>query len=229
MKRPDREAYVRRYEDRLRQHGYAPATLGWGKHGRQEIRFGVLAEEILTDPECSVLDVGCGFGDLDDFMRRRGWAGAYRGIDLVPGLVDVAKSRNPDIDVRVADLDDFAASNERFDYVVASGIFNAKLDSEPNPAYIERSLRQMFALCRVAVCVDFMSTFVDFQHETAWHTDPAWAIAAARAISPRFRLRHDYMPFEFALTIYSDASITPRNVFTLHDSNPSGEPRDIVG
>ena len=34
----------------------------------------------------------------------------------------------------------------------------------------------MFELCRQAICVDFMSKYVDFQSPEAWHTDPAWAM-----------------------------------------------------
>jgi SAM-dependent methyltransferase len=227
MQPHDRKAYVERYESRLRQFGHSPETLGWGKTGRQEFRFAILADAAIATPGSSVLDVGCGFADLYDYLVAGGWSGRYVGVDLVPGLVDMARQRHPDLDVRTADIAELANSEERFDYVIASGIFNARLASEQNGNHIERTMGQMFGLCTRAMCVDFMSTYVDFQHETAWHTDPAWAIAVAHRLSGRYSLRHDYMPYEFALTVYKDARISERNVFAEFDpGTPVRPPKD---
>ena len=78
--------------------------------------------------------------------------------------------------------------------------------------------KAMHGLARIAVCVDFMSSHVDFQKPGAWHTDPGWALAEAHKLSRRVRLRHDYMPFEFALFIYRDDAVNERRVFAAHDT-----------
>jgi SAM-dependent methyltransferase len=215
----DRASYVKRYEERLHRHGYSPEALGWGRNGRQEFRFSILSADILVNPMSSVLDVGCGFADLYEFLRARGWSGRYVGIDLVPALLDVARARHPKLDLRLADLVEISPGTERFEYVVASGIFNAKLVAESNTTHVERSLGQMFDLCDVAMMSDFLSTHVDFQHETAWHADPAWAAGVAAQLSQRFALRHDYMPYEFALTVYRRAEVSWRNVFKSYDAS----------
>lgn len=208
----DRQAYIDRYESRLRQFGYAPETLGWGKKGRQETRFAVLSAEIIQHPEASVLDVGCGFADLHEFLTQHGWRGRYTGIDIVPSLLDIAKQRHPGVDLRCVDLGNFSADSA-YDYVVASGVFNAKISAEDNLRYIRRSLVRMFKIARIAVCVDFLSTYVDFKDPIAWHTDPSWALTVAKELSKRVALRHDYMPFEFSLFVYRDQEISNRNVF----------------
>lgn len=214
MKPVDRDAYVKRYTERLREHSYSPEALGWGKSGRQDVRFSVLCEEVLRAPRSSVLDVGCGFADLYGFLRTRGWEGRYKGLDLVPGLLDVARERHPGVDVELLDIAEADPPEApTFDYVVASGVFNAALEGEANTEHIERSLARMFGFARVAVCVDFLSAFADFQHPIAWHTDPGWAVATARRLSPRLRLRHDYMPFEFSLFVYRDDGLSDRGVF----------------
>lgn len=212
MKALDKAEYIERYEARLRQFGYSPETLGWGKHGRQEVRFAVLAEPALQSPESSVLDVGCGFADLYDFLRQRGWSGRYVGIDVVPALLEVAREHHPALDLRQADITE-ARDLGQFDYVISSGAFNGRLVAENNEEHIATALQAMFAAARVAVCVDFLSTYVDFQKPEAWHTDPLWAFGVARRFSRRVALRHDYMPFEFALFLYRDDSVSERNVF----------------
>lgn len=213
MREEDRQDYIQRYEERLQRFGYSAETLGWGQHGREEIRFSVLADCALRMPASSVLDVGCGFADLYDFLAQHNWHGKYTGIDIVPGLLNVACERHPGLDLREADIANAPASLETHDFVIASGVLNAKLRSADNQAHIVNVLTAMYGYAREAVCVDFMSTYVDFQKPGSWHTDPAWAFGVAKRLSRRVVLRHDYMPFEFALFIFKDDSISERHVF----------------
>ena len=201
MKKNDVNEYIKRYTERFLEFGYSPETLGWGKNGKQNIRFSVLANDAIKE-NASVLDIGCGFADLYSFMREKSWKGNYHGIDIVPVLINKAKEHYPNIKLENKDF-----SNDHLnksDYVIASGIFNAKLNEELNEQYIEKSLVRMFELCNKAVCVDFMSTYVDFKKLGAWHTSPEWAFSIAKKISKRVVLRSDYMPYEFTLIIYKD-------------------------
>jgi SAM-dependent methyltransferase len=207
MRDVDRQGYVARYEGRLAEFGASPQTLGWGTRagGRQAVRFDVVLDLLGEVGATSVLDVGCGFADLHDHLRAAGWQGTYRGIDIVGRLLDVARERDPAITVTEADIADHVPSDpDRFDVVVACGAFNWTLEGERNADHIRRSVTRMFALARRAVCVDFLSTHVDYRQPGAWHTDPAWALELARGLSRRFRLRHDYMPYEYALVVYRD-------------------------
>jgi SAM-dependent methyltransferase len=199
MEAVDRQAYVERYERRLAEHGHAPETLGW-RPGRERARFGVVADVIADTGARSLLDVGCGFADLLDFLREQGWDGDYHGIDLVPGLLAEARRRHPALRFEEADIADYEPGRA-FDVVVASGVFNYELQAEDNRDHIARSVARMFALARRAICVDFLTTAVDHRHPGAWHTDPAWALDLGRRLSERAELRQDYLPFEFALVV----------------------------
>lgn len=223
MKTEDRIECVERYEKRLQEFGYSPATLGWGVHGRQEVRFSVLAEFALQMPDCSILDVGCGFGDLYNFLRNRRWHGRYTGIDIVPGLLEVARKRHAALDVRELDITDDPASLGEYDFVVSSGIFNAALPSGDNELHIEAGLRSMYRRSRYATCLDFLSSYVDFQKAGSYHTDPSWALAAAKRLTRRVLLRHDYMPYEFSMFLFRDDIISERNVFRSVEDELKGE------
>lgn len=208
----DTEEYVQRYEGRLAEFGYSPETLGWGKNSRQDLRFSVLGELALESGTGSVLDVGCGFGDLYEFLTSRGWCGEYLGIDLVPGLVTIARERHPNLEFREADIADNATYHPA-DFVIASGVFNGRLTSAQNQTHIQNALRNMHRNARIATCVDFLTSYVDFQKPGSWHTDPAWAFGIAKTLSKRVALRHDYFPYEFALIIFANDRISGRNVF----------------
>jgi SAM-dependent methyltransferase len=222
VKIEDRLDCVDRYEKRLREFGYSPETLGWGLQGRQEVRFSILAELAVRKPKSSVLDVGCGFCDLFDFLDRRGWRGHYTGIDIVPGLLKVARQRHAGLDVREVDITDEHAELGEYDFVISSGIFNAKLPSGNNDIHVKAALQSMFRYCRYATCVDFLSSYVDFQKPGANHTDPGWAFAQAKQLTRNVLLRHDYMPFEFAVFLFRDDSASERNVFRLFEDKLAG-------
>lgn len=213
MEQADRCRYVERYERRLEEHGYSPQALGWGKHGRQEVRFSVLAKDVLEAPESSVLDVGCGFADLYDFLTERGWRGDYTGIDIVPALLRVARQRHPDLDLRELDISEDPDSLGTYDFVIASGVFNAKLAKGDNRSHILQSLEVMTRHARVAVSADFLTAYLALQAPADWHTEPEWLLSQVRQFNRRLMLRCDYMPYEFALILLRDDRISERKVF----------------
>ncbi|HWW62936.1 MAG TPA: class I SAM-dependent methyltransferase [Thermoanaerobaculia bacterium] len=211
MDERDRLALIARYESRLARHGRTPEALGWGKSGKQEIRFAVLAAAAIAQPESSVLDVGCGFADLYDFLVAHGWRGRYTGVDLVPGLLEVARDRHPQLELR--ELDITTAQLGAHDFVIGSGIANTALQHVDELAHVETLIAAMFAHANAMVAIDFLSTWVDFIREGAWHTDPAWALATAHKLTRRVALRHDYLPYEFALFLRRDDGIGEGNTF----------------
>jgi SAM-dependent methyltransferase len=214
MNQGDILKYIERYTQRFSAHGYSSETLGWGKFGKQDIRFGVLSGNAIVDQNASVLDVGCGFADLYKFMKSHGWAGKYTGIDIVPVLIEQAAVMHPDANLIVGDFDQLELAPH--DYVIGSGIFNARLLNEPMEKYITDAINRMMSLANKAVCVDFLSSYVDFEKEGSWHTSPEWAYGMARKLSRRVMLRSDYLPYEFTLIIFKDDQIGENNTFEAY-------------
>lgn len=212
MNPKDKRKYIERYEKNYRKYGCDPRTLGWCV-GRQEMRFHVLTS-IGDVGNKSILDLGCGFADLYDFLMRRGWQGRYTGFDIVPKLVEVARGRHPGVDIRLLDIleDDI---DEKFDYIFASGVFNAKLVGESNKLYIKKMMQKMFEMANSGVSVDFVSSYVDYHQEETYHAEPERIFKMCKKLSKRVILRHDYMPYEFAVYVYKEDSIDEkRNVFS---------------
>ena len=169
MNPKDRQDRVQFFQGMLKQHGAVPQALDWGNRPRQEVRFEVLWSLLRDQPGASVLDVGCGLGDLHGYLRSKGWSGRYSGVDIVPEFVSIARERCPGSEVRVVDLADPATDHSlpaarglEADFVYASGIFNHALPTKTELANADLMLAAMFGLCRVAVVCDWLSSFVDF-------------------------------------------------------------------
>lgn len=212
MKQNDKIVAISRYNERLKRYGYDPRTLGWFK-GRQPVRFRVLSEIGDLD-NCSILDVGCGFGDLYRFLIKRGFNIAYTGIEINSNLIEIARKKYPDACFEIKDIliDEI---NHKFDWVFSSGIFNFTLSD--NKPFIQNMLKKMLELCNNGVAADFMSGYVDFKNMDVYYASPEHIFSFCKTLSKRVVLRHDYMPFEFCVYIYKDDRINERNVFTEFD------------
>lgn len=208
MKDSDREAYIERYNERLEEYGKDPKTLGWMR-GRQEIRFEALTGIGDLDG-ASVLDIGCGFGDLLGFLQERDVDVDYRGWDINPDLVEIAREEYPEGSFETVDVSERDGDVE-YDYVFASGVFNHQISD--NEAFVRDSLATMVEIADRGVAVDFMSTYVDYRAEDAYYADPREIFDYCKELSMRVSLRHDYLPYEFCVYVYVDDAIDEDNAF----------------
>ena len=201
MNSKDKETHISRTMERFSKYGVDSRTLGWPKNNTWQ-RFKVLSEVGNLNNK-TILDLGCGYADLYNWLGENGWQGKYIGYDIVPKYVEVARSRYPAVEICEIDILEKDIS-EKYDYVMACGVMNAKVLEENNDLYIEKMLSKMLQLARVAVSCDFLSPYVDFQGPWAYHPNMDVIIGIIRRLSKRFAIRHDYMPYEFTAYIYKN-------------------------
>ena len=67
---------------------------GWGSRRSQFRRYEVVVKECGIRSGDSVLDVGCGTGDLYWYLHDHGIDVRYAGMDVVPKMVELAKKNN---------------------------------------------------------------------------------------------------------------------------------------
>ena len=213
MKLKDKQETIERYNRRLEKYGYDPKTLGWLKN-RQGVRFEALSKIGCLDG-CSVIDVGCGFGDLYAFLKSKGLKIDYTGYDINPSLIEIAEGLYTDACFEVKDIEE-ETTNRQFDWVLSSGVFNFRLSD--NESFIKSMLTQMFSLCRKGMAVDFFSSYVDYENRDGYYSSPEEIFGFCKSLSKRVSIKHDYMPYEFCIYVYKNDRINERNIFHQHES-----------
>lgn len=211
MDNKDKQKIIERYEQRLREFGPVQKSLGWLK-GRQRFRFYYLMNIERFGKNDSVLDIGCAYGDLKDFLLKEGWNGKYCGVDIVPSLIEIAKDKYQGIDARVVDIltEKF---DEKFDWVMSSGALTSKTEDDTY-VYFSQMIGKMFEICKKGVAVNFCSPYVEFQSDVNFHPEIPKLLAIVTSHTKRFVLRHDYMPYEFTLYMYKDDAVNAdANIF----------------
>jgi SAM-dependent methyltransferase len=211
MKDRDRIELCERYRNRWQEYGYDPRTLGWNKDC-QWVRFSAALEGLRQDDYSSVLDIGCGFGDLLGYLRSQGWNGRYTGLDLVDELIVEARKQHAGDRSAEFLCGDTSALNDshKSDMAVALGVFNHRLHQD-NLQFARETIEKMWhSTTRVIVC-DFLSVASDAEHRRGdlYYADPAKLYQFAAGYSRRIMIHHAYMPFEFQLKIWHDDNFEP--------------------
>jgi SAM-dependent methyltransferase len=195
----DNQSNIHLYSELAQRYGIDFRAADWGSRDSQEKRFQVLCEIGDLDDR-SVLDIGCGQGDLYGWLKRHKKHARYTGLDITPHMVDQARKRFPKARFCDWDLLDDSRPLKAHDYVVSSGIFAHRRTSPFE--FLKAMVRRMFELSRRGVAFNSLSTWATEKVGTEFHADPLKVLAFCRALSPRVALRHDYHPRDFTVYVY---------------------------
>jgi SAM-dependent methyltransferase len=123
------EAVADYYSDKLAAHGPTPRGVDWKDVESQHVRHRQFLRLLADDPDASVIDIGCGYGDFLTFLRSEGHRGPYIGCDISVAMVEAARTlhgEGPGYEFIVGQAPHAAA-----DYAVGSGILNVMRGSAP--------------------------------------------------------------------------------------------------
>lgn len=170
--------------------------VGWRDRLQQSAYFEALVEIGERDTS-SVLDVGCGQGDLYAFLCARGFNGRYTGIDLSPELITSARERFPAAHFVLGDVLD--AGLAPHDFVLASGLFDYR--TSDSPTRLRATLRRMFDLARLGVAWNMFAVAPPGRADL-YHEPLGDLLAFCDELTPHFTLRRDYDPAHFTVYLY---------------------------
>lgn len=139
----DRATVIHFHRHRIAQFGaHSARALGWVSEASQASRFESIAQSVDFN-DSSVLDLGCGTGDLKAFLDARFCGVSYLGVDQVPEFVARARARYAGEPHASFELGDFSSMIfPRVDHVVACGSLSYRSSS---PNYVYGSIAKMFA------------------------------------------------------------------------------------
>jgi len=138
---------TRYYKRLLRQHGRTPQALAERAEDKDLEFYQHLFQGIALPNQLSVLDIGCGMGDLIDFLQlREASIESYLGIDLVGPFIDLCRQEYlPPCEFRKANfISRSFAPAERFNLVVNMGVLVSRVLNYE--AYVEHCIEKMIAL-----------------------------------------------------------------------------------
>ncbi|MBA2675654.1 class I SAM-dependent methyltransferase [Ramlibacter sp.] len=175
----ERATVMHYHRHRIAEFGPRPQALGWKAPHSQWERFELIAQA-ADFAHCSVLDVGCGRGDLKDFLDERHPGVRYTGVDQMPELLDDAVRRHG-ASARFL-LGDFGQMElPAADYVIASGALSYRCAEE---GWHLRMVRKMHAAARRALIFNVLDARRFPDHPLLVGHDCAEVLDLCRRLSP---------------------------------------------
>lgn len=113
------------FETRLAAYGHDPRGVDWESAAAQQARFAALLQ-IGDLAGSSVLDAGCGLGDLYGYLLAQGISAAYTGCDLSLAHIVAARAAHPEARFIHADVREVVPA-QQFDYVIACGTLHLRV------------------------------------------------------------------------------------------------------
>jgi SAM-dependent methyltransferase len=146
------------YRHLLLRYGVSPQALAERSNLKEQQFYQHLFDGIDLPPVRSVLDIGCGMGNLIEFLHRRGvHASNYLGVDLVKQFIMHCRNRyqEPYDFLHANFVSDSCFPDRRFDLVAATGVLVSRVFQYEQ--YIEYCIRKMIDLSSKYVVFNIIS------------------------------------------------------------------------
>jgi len=195
----EKATIIHYHRHRIKAFSDTVKSLGWKGEESQLKRFEVIFQ--LADfNSCSIMDVGCGQGDLKGFLGQRVAGFSYIGIDQMPEFIIEAEKRYgymPDTHFYQADFS--SAELPKVDYVIASGALGYR---SANTAYYKEVIASMYASAKCALAFNMLDVTAFPEHPLLVGHDAEEIVAFCKMLSPRVELINNYLDDDFTLFMY---------------------------
>ena len=192
------------YTTKLAKHGETPLGVDWNGEESQTIRFEQLCKIVNTTNNFSIIDLGCGYGALYDFLVTKYDCPSYLGVDVSAGMIKAAVQRYKDQPQARFVLS--SEPNQVADFSVASGIFNVRMGRSDDDwrSYLEATLDVLDRTSRVGFAFNCLTSYSDKDkmRDYLYYADPCVLFdLCKRRYSRNVALLHDYDLYEFTILV----------------------------
>jgi len=198
LNKEDQDKIISWYAGNIRKFGENIKALQWKTKKSQQLRFQVLTE-IADLSNKTILDAGCGFGDLFGFIKEKGIKFKYCGCDITPPMIEIAKKLHSNLEYAAIDFLELPCKR-KVDYVIASGLFGIKISE--SDFFLKSAVRKMFNFCTKGVAFNCLGNYVDYKEDHLYYAKQEETFAFCRSLTSKVVLRNDYLPWEFTIYLY---------------------------
>jgi hypothetical protein len=204
---PNLDQVKQYFDKRIQEHGTSARGSDWNSEASQYARFDQLLKVIEGSGSFSLLDYGCGWGALADYLAEKGFSVDYYGYDLLESAILQAREVHSGKPGRTFTTEEI--SLPVCDYVVASGIFNFRgaQSFEAWTDYVVSLIDRFHTLSRKGFACNFLTKYsdADRMRPDLYYADPLFLFDYCKNhYSKNVALLHDYRLYDFTLIIRKD-------------------------
>ena len=159
--------------------------LGWESKEAQYLRFNALISTVVLENK-KMLDVGCGLGNLLEYLNDKKIKLDYTGVDILDSMVESAKAKK--LVGRFYCIDIFEShsfSDESFDVIYSSGIFNLNLEN--NKEFLIKALNRFILLSRDVIAFSLLHKNSLDKEDLYYYFDPDEVVTMINQLFPELK------------------------------------------
>lgn len=195
------KARVAGYQKSFEKYGVSPKSLKWASKRAAEQRYEQIVADINFEGK-SILDVGCGFGDIIPRISGKAKRFDYKGIDLTPEFIREAKKLYPGHKFVVGNY--FAKPlKENFDVVICSGALN--LNVKDNLDFRKKAIKTMFKQAKEVLVFNMAGRYSQpktSSKSNVWFANPLEILEYCLGLTKKVILRHHYHSRDFTMVMF---------------------------
>jgi SAM-dependent methyltransferase len=194
----------RRHHGKALSEGVTDAEkVGFRNALAQKIRFEAATRVMYPDGDFSVLDFGCGLGNMSEHLPSRA---KYTGLDVLDEMIVGARERYPGMRFHSGTLNELHDAGERFDVVYGCGLWGEKFHDRQHEEIFD-FLRVMWDMCDHSIMFTVPSRYSD--------KDDGWRVTFTpelmfgwchSQLGERVMVDHTFLPHVFAVYVYKQPS-----------------------
>ncbi|MEE8574241.1 MAG: class I SAM-dependent methyltransferase [Thermodesulfobacteriota bacterium] len=189
---------------RHRINKYSSGTveaLGWKNRESQSKRFEILAG-VGDMNGSSVLDLGCGYGDLRAYLDTLFIDLTYVGVDYMPEFIAEARERYNGREDTIFFKSDFTKEALPLsDYVIANGVFCYR---SADKGFHFELIAKMYGAARLVLAFNMLDKLTFPEDELLLGHDRDEVVDFCRKLSPVVEVRSGYIENDFTVLLYRE-------------------------
>lgn len=191
------------YQKSFKKYGVNPKSLKWASAKAAKIRYEQIVKDVDFERK-TILDVGCGFGDLFNFIAKQTKNFEYVGIDIVPEFIEAAYNRNRKAEFLVGDYFSNPLS-KKFDIVISSGTLNSNRKNHMD--YRKRAIKILFSHTKQILIFNMAGNHPQPENKKNWriyYADSEKVGQYCATLTKNVVIREDYHPKDFTVLMYKN-------------------------
>lgn len=186
------------YDQAYKAYGPGPKALLWWDYRSMAIRFRSLVQDVPVEGN-SILDAGCGMGDLLPYLYAKSANFRYLGVDRSKDFIEIAKKRYEGHQFKTRDP--FKRPEGMFDIVLSSGVMNGNMEG-----WMARRKRMISALwdqTGEVLAFNMAGGLKPIRHDSLIaYADAGEIFEYCRTMTKRVVLKADYLEKDFTVVMF---------------------------
>jgi SAM-dependent methyltransferase len=186
------------YDKSLTQYGPGPKALLWWDYRSMGVRFRELVKDVPVEGK-SILDAGCGMGDLLPYLYAKSANFKYLGVDKKRDFIEIAKKRYEGHDFQLGDP--FSKKIGMYDVVLSSGVMNGNIKNWLNKR--QAMIANLFDQTGEALAFNMAGGLKPIPDDPLIaYADPKVIFDFCKTLTDRVILNTEYLNKDFTITMF---------------------------